>query len=152
LHDYPWASPSSRAILAAAAREARALGHEHVEVGHLLLAMLTDDSSDRSSQVLRGHDVSTVALRQKLLRAVAANQDPAGSMPPARLPITSWAKQVLVKSQAGAAARNASDVELEDMLRVVLREEFEPAATALIRGGVTLDLLERAFRRDQQRH
>ncbi len=64
-------NPESKRVLAYAAEESQRLGHRHIEIEHLLLGMLREESS-RAAQALRAASLDPSRLLEQLARHAVA--------------------------------------------------------------------------------
>jgi ATP-dependent Clp protease ATP-binding subunit ClpA len=61
---------AAKDILKGALKEAIALGHRHIGVEHIALALLTGSGPDRARAIIAGLGLSPDALRDSLVRAI----------------------------------------------------------------------------------
>ena len=126
-------------------QEARALGHELVGTGHLLLGLLRH-ANGRAAFALRSLNVSLGALRGHVDRLISVQRTtPApGSTAEAdgRLPVSQAARRVLEQSLHEAVGLGDGHLGVEHILLALLREPDAVAGRALAALGVTAKQVE----------
>jgi hypothetical protein len=127
---------AARRAVARAEVEARELGHDHLGTEHLLLGLLTSQSS--TARVLTNAGVTLTAARHKVSEAVGAPPD---APPPAGpLPRTPRVERALGRSIRFAHARGSDLVGSQHVLLGVL--DVEGTAGQVLRGlGLDVDRL-----------
>jgi ATP-dependent Clp protease ATP-binding subunit ClpC len=123
--------PSSR-VLAAASYEAHALGSDHVDTEHMLLALLGESSIVAAVESL---GVTADDVRA----AVARNVERGGSTEPGARPFTPGAKRVLEAALRESLSLGDGIIGPDHVLMALAAEEEGGAARALRELGVDLD-------------
>jgi hypothetical protein len=134
--------PAARRAVSLAEEEARELGHDRVGTEHLLLGLLTNESS--TARVLANAGVTLTAARHKVAEAVGAPPD--GEVPPGPLPRTPRVERALGRSVRFAHGRGSDLVASQHVLLGVL--DVEGTAGQVLRGlGLDVDRLRRTLDR-----
>jgi ATP-dependent Clp protease ATP-binding subunit ClpA len=128
-------TPAARRAVSDAQEQARALGHHHVGVEHLLLGVLHEPDSG-AAEVLRARGVSEEAFRARLLEIVSGDEHE--PPPGAHAPFTPRAKKVLELALREALTLGTNAVGTEHLLLGIIREQ-ESVAMRILRDGWDLD-------------
>jgi ATP-dependent Clp protease ATP-binding subunit ClpC len=117
----------ARAAVAAAQDEARALGHDHVGTGHLLLGLLTAGAGPASAAL------ETLGVTPERVRAeVTERAAPGQGEPPGRIPFEPGAKKALELALREALSLGDDYIGAEHLLLGILREG-ESAGAEIVR-------------------
>ncbi|WP_433441783.1 Clp protease N-terminal domain-containing protein [Nonomuraea sp. CA-141351] len=142
LRTYERYTQRARGVVVQAQKEARAAGHGHIEVGHLVLGLLSEpDGLAAKAMVTLG--ASPDAVRD----AVTAAVGPGEGNPPQSVPFTAESRKVLELTLREALRLGHSFVGTEHLLLGVLSLEEGPVVRALAGLGVTKEPVEREITR-----
>jgi ATP-dependent Clp protease ATP-binding subunit ClpA len=125
--------PAAR-VLAAASREAHALGHDRVETEHILLALLGESSVAAS---LEGAGISTDAAREAVAGHVARGE----SVEPGARPFGPGAKRLLEVALRESLAQGEGVIGPDHLLLALAGDEQAPAGEVLRELGANPDQL-----------
>jgi len=121
----------AQSIAMAAQGHARRQGHDHIDTGHILLA-LVDDPEGVTRQALLAHRVQVAQVRE----AVTAALGPARAEVPEHIPFTPDSKKVLELSLREALRMKAGRIAPEHILLGLLRDPQTLGAQTLSSLGV----------------
>jgi Antitoxin FitA-like, ribbon-helix-helix/Clp amino terminal domain, pathogenicity island component len=124
-------------VLAAASREAHALGHDHVETEHVLLALLGEGSVAAS---LEASGVSTDDVRQAIAAHVARGE----SVEPGARPFGPGAKRLLELALRESLAQGEGVIAPEHLLLALAGDERAVAGEVLRELGADVEQLRGA--------
>lgn len=120
----------ARAVVMGASEHARRLGHDHIETGHILLALL-DDRDGVTRRALLAHGVEVAHVEDAIIAALGPAR---GEVPEDHIPFTADSKKVLELSLREALRAKARMIRPEHILLGILRDPKTLGAQALSLG------------------
>jgi ATP-dependent Clp protease ATP-binding subunit ClpC len=129
-------SDRARRVVVGAQQESRALGHDYLGTEHLLLGLLAEGGGV-GAKALEALGIGRAGLRERVEAMAPAAEPPVS--PPAHIPFTPSAKQVLRLSLAEAQRLGHSYIGTEHVLLALIAEREGVAARALGDAGADLE-------------
>jgi len=130
----------SRSVAMEAMEQAREAGHDRIEVGHIVLALMKDPN---------GRAVSTIAAQgvppEQVRESMRVILGPARGTVPDHVPFAADSKKVLELSLREAIRMRSKVIRPEHILLGILRDQKSPAAICLAGLGVDLESVERTL-------
>jgi ATP-dependent Clp protease ATP-binding subunit ClpC len=117
-----------------ALEEARTLGHDYVDVEHILLGLI-HDSESLAARSLKALGISLDAVGRKVEDVIGRGQRAPSGNPP----FTPRVEKLLDLAKRDATALGHDYVGVEDILLGVIREKIGVAAQVLIKLGADVD-------------
>jgi hypothetical protein len=130
----------ARSVAMAAMEHARGAGHDHIQTGHVVLALI-EDPRGLPAKMIESQGVSLEQVRESMRATVGPAQDPVSG----HLPFTADAKKVLELSLREAIRTRSRVIRPEHILLGVLRDQKSPAAMCLAGLGVDRKKIEKAI-------
>jgi ATP-dependent Clp protease ATP-binding subunit ClpC len=125
---------TARRVIVLSAGEARALWHNHIEPGHLLLGVATTENATGGA-VLAALGVESEALRQQVI----ARYDRTESELPGHIPFSDAAKEALEHSLRESLAMDHTYISSEHVLLGLMEDPAGDAAEMFVALGVDID-------------
>ena len=140
-------SPSCRSVIELARQEAKARNASHLECDHLLLGLLSADST-AAARALAGVDCTIEAIRAHLgfVRGQDARRDPVDEP----LPFSPRAERILLAAERERVKRSMSQTGTLHLLGAMLAERDGIAIFVLEEPGVGLDRVGLALQTAQR--
>jgi hypothetical protein len=133
----------ARAVVVESMEQARASGHDHIDTGHIVLALVANPKG-LAARAIAAHGVSPDEVRV----AIKAVLDPPSDGPiPNHVPWAADAKKVLDLSLREAFRRQDGQIGAAHILLAVLRDQKSIGGTTLSRLGVSRKEIESAIAR-----
>ncbi|MEU0570757.1 Clp protease N-terminal domain-containing protein [Nonomuraea sp. NPDC005983] len=141
LSTYTRYTPRARNVVVQAQEEALGSGHDHIDVGHLVLGLLHEpEALAAKTMVLLGAPLESVRA------AVTAVLGPPSESAPALLPFTAQSRKVLELTLREALRLGHNYIGTEHLLLAVLSLDDSPVVDALAGLGVTKEPAEREIK------
>ncbi|WP_049576500.1 Clp protease N-terminal domain-containing protein [Nonomuraea sp. SBT364] len=137
LRSYTRYTDRARVVLVRAQEEARGLGHDHIEVGHLVLGLLHEPQA-LAARAMEACGVSLASVRKAVVPALGPGSPPTPGTPP----FSAQSKKALELTLREALRLGHNYVGTEHLLLAVLRLKDDPATRALSGLGVTAEPVE----------
>ncbi|HEX2404976.1 MAG TPA: Clp protease N-terminal domain-containing protein [Acidimicrobiia bacterium] len=130
----------ARSVAMAAMEQARGAGHDHIQTGHVVLALI-EDPGGLPAITIESQGVALEQVRESMHAILGPAQDPVSG----HLPFTADAKKVLELSLREAIRTRSRVIRPEHILLGVLRDQKSPTAMCLAGLGVDRKKIERAI-------
>jgi len=130
----------ARSVAMAAMEQARRAGHDRIQPGHIVLALI-EDPQGLPAGTIESFGVSLEQVRESMGAILEPAQGPVAD----HLPFTADAKKVLELSLREAIRVRSRVIRPEHILLGVLRDQKSPAAICLADLGVDRKLVEKAI-------
>ncbi|MER6508043.1 Clp protease N-terminal domain-containing protein [Nonomuraea sp. NPDC001636] len=141
LRNYARYTDKARVAVVKAQEEARLSGHDHIEVGHLVLGLL------HVPEALAASTMGTLGASPEAVReSVTAAMGPGGGQSPVTLPFSAQSAKALELTLREALRLGHNYVGTEHLLLGVLSLEEGPVVRALAELGVHKEAAEREIR------
>ncbi|NUS03840.1 MAG: ATP-dependent Clp protease ATP-binding subunit [Nonomuraea sp.] len=142
LRNYARYTDKARVAVVKSQEEARLSGHDHIEVGHLVLGLL------HVPQALAAQTMTTLGAPPEAVReAVTAAMGPGGGQVPVTLPFTAQSAKALELTLREALRLGHNYVGTEHLLLGVLSLEEGPVVAALAELGVRKEPAEQEIKK-----
>ena len=130
----------SRSVVMEAVEHARGAGHERVQAGHIVLALI-DDPQSLPAKTIESHGVSLEQVRESMGALLGPGVGPVSG----HLPFTAETKKVLELSLREAIRTRSKVIRPGHLLLGVLRDQKSPEAICLAGLGVDRKKIEKAI-------
>ncbi|MET0565556.1 MAG: Clp protease N-terminal domain-containing protein [Acidimicrobiia bacterium] len=130
----------ARSVAREAMELARGAGHDRIQSGHIVLALIQDPQGSVANTI-ESQGVSLEQVRESMRGILGP---PQGEVPD-RLPFTADAKKVLELSLREAIRRRSGVIRPEHILLGVLRDQKSPAVMCLVGLGIDRKKIEKAI-------
>lgn len=134
---------AARAVVMESMEQARASGHDHIDTGHIVLALVANPKG-LTARAISAQGVSPDEVRAAILNAIGPPSD--GPLPD-HIPWASDARKVLDLSLREAFRRQDGPIGAEHILLAVLRDQKSLGATTLAGLGVSRKDIEKGIAR-----
>ena len=130
----------ARSVAMEAVEHARGAGHDHIQPGHIVLALI-EDPQGLPAMTIESQGVSLEQVRESMEAILGPAQEPVAG----HLPFTADAKKVLELSLREAIRTRSRVIRPGHLLLGVLRDQKSPEAMCLAGLGVDRKKIERAI-------